>query len=471
MSDALDEAVAVAYGEDPHVSEEERFTDIGNARRFAREHAGAVRYCYPWESWLYFDGGRWTKDESGEVERRAKQTIEGMYAEAAGLIGDDRKDLLKHALRTESAGRVTSMIALARSELPILVADLDRDQWLLNVSNGTIDLKSGALREHRAEDFITKIAPVDYDPEATCPKFEAFLHTVFAGRRPLIDFVQRVAGYSTTGVTSEQKLILEHGGGANGKTTLNQAIETAMGDYAQSTPPETLMIKYGDDGGPSEDVARLHGARFVSSVETADGRRLAESKVKQLTGGDKVTARYLYGHYFEFRPTFKLWYATNHLPTVRGQDEAIWRRILKIPFDVTIPEPERIPDYFEKFLAPELPGILTWAVVGCLLWQSEGLNPPDEVRKATSDYRNDQDVVGAFISDSCSTGPNERELAGRLYKGYRNWCDQLGEKPMTNQAFGRRLTDRGFQALDSGGKWRIGIALIHDNQTSFEATR
>ena len=443
---------------------EERLTDLGNARRFVRQHQGSIRYCYQLSAWLHFDGKRWIRDESGEIERRAKQTVEDIYAEAAEIADEEeRKELRKHAMKSESAGRIASMIDLARSEpgIPVAVEDLDQDPWLLNVENGTIDLRSGVRREHRGRDRITKLAPVSYNPDATCPKFLEFLATIFAEIRALIDFLQRAIGYSLTGLTSEQKLFLLHGGGNNGKTTLEKAIEATLGDYAEATPPETLMIRYGEGGGPSEDIARLRGARFVSSIESEEGRRLAEAKIKLLTGGDKVVARHLYGHYFEFRPTFKLWFATNHLPTVRGQDEAIWRRILRIPFNVTIAKAERVPDFFESVLRPELPGILAWAVAGCLVWQERGLEPPEEVLNATADYRHEQDFVAAFVADCCHVDVQLSARAGALYKAFKSWSEERGEKPMSGSMFGRRLEERGFtKQKDYRGTLRLGLELL-----------
>lgn len=466
-----EEAAAAAHqradeGDTRTLPPEDHNTDTGNAGRFARMHAGAVRYCYQWKSWLYFDGRRWIKDESGEIEKRAKETVREMYAEANGRADDaSRKLLVKWALKSESASGIAAMTRLAQSEpgIPVMVDEFDRDQWLFNVANGTIELKTGTLREHRPEDLLTKLAPAPYDAEATCPTFEAFLNVVMAGNANLIGFLQRAVGYSLSASIREQVIFIPHGFGKNGKSTFIEAIEKTMGDYALSTPPETLMVRFGD--GPTEDVARLCGARFVSAVESEDGRRLAESRIKQLTGGDKVSARFLYGHFFDFRPTFKIWYATNHLPTVRGQDEAIWRRIMKIPFNVTIPEKEREQDYFTKRLAPELPGILAWAVAGCLRWQAEGLNGPDEVRQATDEYRHEQDIVAAFIADRCLLDEHRREAPGRLYKAFADWCHEQGDKHvMTNTAFGRRLTEKGIRPeREAGGKrWRVGVSLFQE---------
>jgi putative DNA primase/helicase len=330
----------------------------------------------------------------------------------------------------------------------------------LNVQNGTIDLRTGILHQHKPTDLITKLAPVEYDPGATCPTFEKFVARIMDENPNLILFLQRAVGYSLTGSIAEQVLFMLYGAGSNGKTTLELTLQAMLGDYAAAVAPETLMIRYRDGGEASEDVARLRGARSVFSNESDEGRRLDEPKIKLLTGGDKVVARHLYGHFFEFRPTFKLWFATNHLPTVRGQDEAMWRRILQVPFNVTIPKDERVPDYFEKVLRHELPGILAWAVAGCLLWQKHGLEPPQEVLQATADYRHEQDVVAAFIAERCRTGPTEREAAGPLYKAFREWSGERGDdKPMSHALFGRRLTEKQFTVEKHGTKQRMGLSL------------
>jgi putative DNA primase/helicase len=251
-----------------------------------------------------------------------------------------------------------------------------------------------------------------------------------------------------------------YGAGANGKSTLIQSISALLGEYAQQTPTETLLLQRGD--GPRNDLARLQGARFVSAVEVEGGRRLAEALVKQLTGGDTITARFLYGEHFEFQPMFKLWLAVNHKPVVQGTDYAIWRRICLLPFTVTIPEAERDKRLTEKLQA-ELPGILRWAVEGCLAWQQEGLEPPAVVKRATGDYRAEMDVIAAFIQNCCVVGDKQEISSSALYEEYRGWCAQMGESPVTQKALAIALQERGCTpGRKSGGRLWRGIALKED---------
>jgi putative DNA primase/helicase len=357
------------------------------------------------------------------------------------------------------------MVALARSEsgIPVTVDQLDRNPWLLNVNNGVLDLRTGDLRSHRRQDLMTRFAPVRYDPEATCPTWLAFLDRIMNGNQNLIQFLQRAIGYTLTGSARERVLFMLHGGGANGKSTLLETISTLLGDYAKSTRAETLLVKTYDGGIPN-DLAALKGARFVSTSETEDGKRLAEALVKALTGGDTISARFLRGEFFTFRATFKLWLATNHKPTIRGSDNAIWDRIKLIPFEIRIPDEEQDKELPAK-LQLEQPGILAWAIRGCLDWQRlHGLGEPLEVRVATANYRQDMDVVATFIEDCCVAANGAQVPAKQLYDAYRSWCEQSGERPVTQKTFGLRLQEKGFRpgrARSNGEQFRtwIGVGL------------
>lgn len=436
-------------------------TDVGNAERLVERHAADLHYCYPLGQWLAFDGQRWREDDAGEVERRAKETVKAMLIEAASAEGAIHKDLVKHALTSESRTRIEAMIALARSEpgVPIRPEELDPDQWLLNVENGTICLRTGELREHRREDHITKLALVEYDRAAEAPTWEACLET-WLPSEALRRFVQKAVGHALTGDVSEQVLFFLYGTGANGKSTLINALMEALGDYALQAAPELLTVKA--SAHPTE-LADLKGARFVASVEVEDGKHLAESLVKQMTGGDRIKARFMRADFFEFAPTHKVFLAANHKPEVRGTDTGIWRRIKTVPFDVTIPKEDRDPALSAKLRA-ELPGILRWAVEGCLAWQSEGLGEPEEVKAATAEYKAEMDVLAGFIEERCVTGPGAWTRFADLYAEYERWCQESGETTEKKRTFGTRLKERGFLPANGAGNVAIrrGIALRSD---------
>jgi putative DNA primase/helicase len=336
---------------------------------------------------------------------------------------------------------------------------LDAGSWLLNVENGTLDLRTGELRPHRRDDLITKIAAVDHDSRATCPTWLAFLDRVLGGSQELAAFLQRAIGYSLTGEATEQVLFLLYGTGANGKSTFLETARALLGEYAIQASFDTFLAK--QDVSREHALARLRGARFVSGSEAEAGARLNEVLVKTLTGGDAVTARFLYREFFEYEPRFKVFLAANHKPTIKGSDHAIWRRIRLVPFTVTIPEQERDPKLREKLRA-ELPGILNWALEGCLAWQREGLGEPPEVKDATAEYREDMDTLAPFITERCETFPDSRGGSTELYKAYATWSGANGEKPMSQTSFSLRLNERGFERKRSGGNgnrvW-FGIGL------------
>lgn len=437
-------------------------TDLGNAKRLVAQHGEDLHWCGLWDKWLVWDGKRWIKDDTEEVYRRAKATVLTIYEEVRNAIDEtQRKALATHAVKSESEAKIKSMINLARSEpgVPVLPSELDADPWLLNVGNGTLHLESGELREHRREDLITKLIPIEFDPEAECLAWEAFLEQIMAGNQRLIDFLQRAVGYTLTGITSEQVMFFLHGVGANGKSTFINVVSNLMANYGCSTPTDTLMAKKND--AIPNDVARLKGARFVAAVEAEEGRRLAEVLVKQLTGGDIITARFLHQEYFEFKPTFKVWLAANHKPVIRGTDNAIWRRIRLIPFEVTIPEEDRDQKLTEK-LCEELPGILYWALAGCAAWRRHSLAAPDEVKAATQGYREEMDVLAGFLDDSCVIAEYAKVSARDIYAAYISWCDDSKERPLSQRRFGMQLTERGFTRLRGGGNrsfWE-GVGLI-----------
>ncbi len=441
----------------------EHLTDLGNARRLVGRHGQDLRYVHTWSAWITWDQHRWQRDDFGEASRRGKDMVRSIYTEASACPDEaQRKALAQHAMRCESDSRVRALLSMAQSEPEVVArpADFDRDPWLLNVTNGTIDLRTGTLREHRREDLITKLVPVDYAPEATAPMWEAFLERIMAGNADLIAFLYRAVGYSLTGSTREQCWFLLHGKGSNGKSTLLRTLTDLLADFAVWTPAQTLLAKRGEH--IENDLARLRGARLVGSIEPEGGRRLAEALVKQLTGGDPVTARFLYSEYFSFFPEFKLWFGTNHKPEIRGTDHAVWRRIRLIPFQVVIPDTEQDRNLPEKLRA-EFPGILAWAVRGCLAWQKEGLGMPEAVSQATADYRASMDIIGNFLAECTVAEPGASVGATDLYKAYVAWCKQVQEQAETQRKFGEALGERGFRVerhCTTKRKLRLGLRLV-----------
>jgi putative DNA primase/helicase len=403
--------------------------------------------------------------------RKAKATAQGIYLEVAGVTSEDaRKDIAKWAMVSESEPRLRAMLALAQSEPGMAVTpdELDQDPMLLACQNGTLDLRTGTLRAAQREDLITRCVPVAFDPAATCPTFDAFLERIFAGNARVIDFLRRAIGYSLTGDTTEQCLFLLHGGGRNGKSTLLTAAVTMLGEYAMSTRSETFMLKKGDQ--IPNDIAQLKGARLVIAVEAEAGHRIAESLIKTATGGDRLTARFLHGEYFGFTPTFKIFIAANHKPTIKGTDRAIWSRIKLVPFSVTIPDDQQDRHLANKLQA-EWPGILAWAVRGCLTWQQAGLGEPEEVRAATAAYRDEMDVLGGFLRDDCMLEAGARVTAGALYQVYEKWCHGNHEKPLSKRAVGLRLFERGFDKAKVDGErgWQ-GLRLRTATDPEWDAS-
>ncbi len=441
----------------------EHLTDSGNARRLVDAHGKDLKYCPPFGKWLVWDGTRWKPDTDGEIMRRAKAALKAIYQEAEQCSNDtERKALEQWAKQSERKGAIEAAIALAETEREVIVMpdELDRDPWLFSCTSGSVDLRTGELRAHQRDDLLTKRSGTSYNPNAKCPMFESFLDKIMNGNSELKVFLQTAIGYSLTGLTREQCVFILHGTGANGKSTLLEILRELFGDYAMNSDFTTFAVR--DRTGASGDLARLAGARFVTAIETEPGEKLSLSRIKQVTGGDRVTARHLFQSEFEFTPQFKLFLAVNHKPHVRSTDHAIWRRIKLIPFRVTIPDAEQDKDLLEKLRA-ELPGILAWAVQGCLKWQKPGLQTPSDVEEATQEYREDTDRLHGFIEDCCERYDDAETPLSDLYESYCAYCDKNHEKAMSKNQFATSLTERGFEPVRFGKKRtrsRKGIRLI-----------
>ncbi len=432
--------------------------DSGNAQRFVNLFWDEVRYVGAAKSWFVWDGMRWIKDDKSSVVSKAKEVAKHIIAEAQEITDRNRQaETLRWSIQAGNGGRIAQMLKLAQPELSISPDDLDSNYWLLNCLNGTVDLRTGECYPHRSGDLLTKLAPVNYVRGAPAPRFLRFLEEVFLNAGVRV-FFQLVIGYSLTGDQREQKLFILTGDGANGKSTLMITLGSVLGDYKQEAAPGMLLAK--NPNGITNDIARLKGARMVLTAETDLGRYLDEEWVKRLTGGDVITARFLYQEHFEFRSTHTLFIITNHKPSVKGQDHGIWRRLSVIPFNVTFPEDQQDKELPQK-LMEEREGILAWAVEGCLKWQVDGLKEPPVVQAARSDYKTDNDPVSRFVHDSCREGGQER--SGTLYHRYKKWAQDTGENVVSVKSFSQSLERLGFKKeRDNKGACFEGLSLVEE---------
>lgn len=436
--------------------------DMGNAKRFIDLFGEDFRYNYTDKCFIYWDGCRWASDLDGTAERAADIAIESMSAEAEWYdsVGDEdaAKAFRKHIKSSRSNKSKTNMLKEIQHNLPIMPRQLDRHAMAFNVPNGTLSLKSGELVPAKREFLITKLSPVEYTANADCPRWLKFLDDIFAGDRELIRYIQKAVGYSMTGDVSEQCVFFLYGTGRNGKSTFLDVIREVLGEYVSNIQPETIMVKNGMGNGINSDIARLKGARMVTTVEPNEGVRINEGLIKQLTGDDTVTARKLYGNEFEFKPEFKLWMATNHKPVIRGTDEGIWRRIHMIPFTVQIPA-DKVDRQLKAKLEREYPAILRWAVEGALLWQREGLKQPRAVLDMTREYRREMDVISGFIDDRCEVGENFSAKSSELYAAYSAWCEENTEFKMSNTKFSVEMDKRFPRTKQRDGNYFSGLKL------------
>ena len=385
-----------------------------------------------------------------------KLVVQQIHHEADFLDGKERTYSFKFAIKSEQEPAINHMLNLARSAVPVTPEELDADGNLLNLQNGTLELDTFMFREHRREDLLTKIAGISYDPAVEYPQWLSHLDLIFDGNKENIDAFQVICGYSLFAENPAQVMFILYGTGSNGKSTTLDVLTKIWGDYARNADPSSFMIQKHDR--IRTDLAYLAGARFVTAVEPESGHRLAESLVKQLTGGDRVTVRHLYEEEFEFKSGMKIWLATNHRPVIRGTDEAIWRRIWLLPFTVTIPASERVPDYNQKLIA-EAPGILNWCLDGLKRYREEGLRPPASVKIATQEYREDSDILGDFIQAECRQGG--AVYRQDLYWDYTKWCNLSEEHPMSNRTFYAAMRERGYKEIrDRLGRYFQGISLI-----------
>lgn len=445
-------------------------TDMGNAERLIRQYGDILRYSYERKKWLVWTGKLWQWDDGAKVTQLAKFTVRSIYQEAGNEPDEKRrKELADHARRSESDHRISAMISLAQSEagIPVAIDKLDSNSWLLNVNNGTIDLKAGILQPHNPADLITKIIPLDYQPEATSEVWQGFLNKIFEGKAALISYIQRALGCSITGDQGEQAFFFCHGVGWNGKSTLLGAVQDILGPYAAEIDPSAFMVNKNPSSGPNESIARLCKTRFVSSTELEDEQRLSVSLIKRMTGGETLRCERKYEHGYDFLPEFKLWLSGNHEPIITDTTSSVWNRLKKIPFKVSIPEGERIKGF--RFILSRQHGqaILAWLVKGCLDWQCHGLGEAPDILEATQAYRDSQDILHDFLIETCIAQPSAIITAAELYRAYKEWCDHNEEKyPLGKLNFNARIAEKGFvKAPGPANKtmWH-GIRLLTDTE-------
>jgi putative DNA primase/helicase len=352
-----------------------------------------------------------------------------------------------------------NLLAIAASSLEVKHPELDANPYLLNLENGTLDLRTGKLKPHHPDDLLTKVAPVRFDAAATCPLFLAFLGRVLNQDQQLIRFIQKALGYSLTGAVTEQVFFLCYGTGANGKSTLMELVSIALGDYALAAPPGLLLAKK-HDGHPT-DIADLFGARFVQTSEVKTDAKFDEQRIKSFTGGDTLKARRMREDFWSFTPTHKIWVSTNHKPEVRDSSHGFWRRVRMIPFTVTIPESEKDPHLLGKLCA-ELPGILNWMIAGCLTWQAEGLGTCAAVERATADYRAESDSMADFIDERCECGAPYEVQSTVLYQAYVAWAEARKERPESIKGFGERIRELGYRPRKANTVFYVGLRIKPD---------
>lgn len=443
-----------------------RCTDAANADHFVSSHGSGFRYVVEWDTWIAWNGKRWQRTGAAiRVLRTAVLVARESYCATRAEIADlteqcrvsrlaDRKDeveklealikwqtqLLKWHEQSQNASRAKACVELLRTVLQLSIAELDACPWLLNVANGTVDLRTAELLDHTREHFITQITDVEWSDDATAPGWDDFLSRAMGGDRVLVCYLQRLIGYALTAETREHILLFFWGGGRNGKSTFLRTVQTLFGEYGCAAPRDLLFQPRGATPHPSE-LARLYGKRLAVGAELGEHHRFDEAKVKDLTGGDTIACRRMNEDWWEYRPTHTLFLAGNHKPQVSGDDLGIWRRMRLIPWTVTVPEADVDSELPEK-LRRELPGILRWAVHGCLEWQRIGLSEPPSVVEATAAYRAESDVLGAFLSQHCvfergatTTGKTLREL-------YERWCKDNGHEPLGGRRIAQRLRER-----------------------------
>jgi len=452
-------------------------TDVSNALRFAKLHKKYLLFVEG-IGWHFFDEKRWLYDPRRadsfaqligcEIRTEANDFIS--TASIHELTKSERdaahrkaEDLMRWAKASESSMRIEAALKRSVCHMFESAASMDADSWLLNCTNGTLNLKTGILQPARPEDLITKMASVDYDPQAPCALWEQTLLSVCCDDLELVRYMQRVFGYALTGQTTEQVMFIFNGSGSNGKDTILNRIKKIMGSYAGLAAPSLLMVSRGDRH-PTEQ-ADLFSIRLAIASESNENGKLNETLIKQLTGSEKLKARKMHKDFFEFPALFKLVLMTNHRPIIEGSDYAIWRRIHLVPFNAVYKKGVNRDDTLPAKLDQELPGILRWCVEGCLEWQRIGLQPPGIVQQATQQYKADQDVLAQFFDEKCVLKTQAQVTAKAFYSSYEQWCSENGERAKSQTWLWPKLQERGIEKDKTrmGMNYR-GIGLLNKDE-------
>lgn len=427
--------------------------DKGNGRRLALMFGERIRYTKSW-GWLVYDGRRWLRDDRGTIERFAKKTVDemrGMLLEPVWKFEAEKKVFAKHAQDSGSRGKLEAMIAMASSEPEIAtgIEQFDQHPWLLNCRSGIVDLTTGLQRPHDPELYLTQVIQHNYDPNATCPRWTQFIDESGCGDKQWADYVHRAVGYTFTGEMSEEKFFFCHGNGANGKSKFLGAMRHVLGDYGTSLSFEALLKSRNTT--PEQGFAHLPGKRMATASEASGSRSWNEEAVKGLSGRDPMRGKLLYQEPFEFRPVCKLWVSANDQPRIEDYGEAMWRRIVPIPFLAHFTDATRDDD-LEGKLQAEAPGILAWAVRGAMRWYRERLRvEPDSIRDSREEYKADNDVIGRWVSEHCSLGDGKKGSSQDLYASYKQFAKDNNERELTQTAFGGFL-----------GKWKPSNKLRNE---------
>ncbi len=447
------------------------------AERLALLYGDRIRYVTEYGRWAVYDGQRWNLDTSADsvtLQGLTKNALDETYAaswliKAATVQERDQKqqEWRSEVVKKQNKRAIDGIISLTRSEpgIAIKAGSLDANPYLLNVQNGTVNLETGELQPYDPNDLITKLAPVTFKEDAECPKWLAFLDRIMAGNTELIGYLQRLAGYALAGTGREQSLSIFYGSGANGKSTFLETLAAIMGDYQTKTPTQTLMRR--NQEGIRNDLAALKGARFVTANEMPQGGRLDVPTVKDLTGEDTISARFLHAEYFQFRPVFTLVIYGNHKPVIDGDDDGIWRRVHLVPFTEQIPEHERNKQLREQLIQEEASGILNWALAGFREWNETGLNPPESITAATEEYREEMDATARFIEQCFDFTANGELRTKDIMAVYEKWFEEeegerRGQKKSAT-ALGEALTKKGIGKRKSNGViYRTGIQLSEE---------